>query len=36
MVKVIQNLENRIEKIQESIKKGLEEIKNKQQRQHNY
>ena len=29
MVKMIQNLKNRIEKIQESITKGLEEIKDK-------
>ena len=29
MVKMIKNLENRMEKIQESINKDLEELKNK-------
>ena len=37
-VKVIKNLENKMEKIQESINKDLEEIKNKHNRdkKHNY
>ena len=30
IVKMIQNLENRMEKMQESINKNLEELKNKQ------
>ena len=30
IVKMIQNLENRMEKMQESINKDLEELKNKQ------
>ena len=30
MVKMIKNLENRMEKIQKSINKNLEEVKNKQ------
>ena len=34
-VKMIKNLEKRMEKMQESINKNLEELKNKQ-RQHNY
>ena len=29
IVKMIQNLENKMEKMQESISKGLEELKNK-------
>ena len=37
IVKMIKNLENRIEKMQESINKDLEELKNKQRdKQHNY
>ena len=37
IVKVIKNLENRVEKMQESIKKDLEELKNKHtDKQHNY
>ena len=35
IVKMIKNLENRIEKMQESINKDLDELKNIQ-RQHNY
>ena len=35
LVKMIKNLENKTEKMQESINKNLEELKNKQ-RQHNY
>ena len=35
VVKMIKNLENKMEKMQESINKDLEELKNKQ-RQHNY
>ena len=35
IVKVIKNLENKMEKVQESINKGLEALKNKQ-RQDNY
>ena len=35
IVKNIKNLENKMEKVQESINKGLEALKNKQ-RQHNY
>ena len=30
IVKIIQNLENKVEKMQESINKNLEELKNKQ------
>ena len=33
ILKMIKNLENRMEKIQESINKDLEELKNKIQRQ---
>ena len=38
IVKMIKNLENRMEKIQESINKDLEELKNKHAgiKQHNY
>ena len=39
MVKMIQNLENKMEKMQESINKNLEELKNKhtyRDKQHNY
>ena len=36
IVKMIKNLENRIEKMQESINKDLEELKNKHTRQNNY
>ena len=37
IVKIIKNLENRMEKMQESINKDLEELKNKQRdKQHNY
>ena len=38
IVKMTQNLENKMEKIQESINKDLEEIKNKHNRdkKHNY
>ena len=35
IVKMIKNLESKMEKVQESINKGLEALKNKQ-RQHNY
>ena len=36
-VKMIKNLENRMEKMQESINKDLEELKNKHRdKQHNY
>ena len=35
IVKIIKNLENKMEKVQESINKGLEALKNKQ-RQDNY
>ena len=35
IIKMIKNLENKMEKMQESINKNLEELKNKQ-RQHNY
>ena len=34
IVKMIKNLENKMEKIQESINKDLEELKNKHTRQH--
>ena len=33
MVKMIKNLENRTEKVQESIEKDLEELKNKHKKQ---
>ena len=37
VVKMIKNLENKMEKMQESINKDLEELKNKQRdKQHNY
>ena len=37
IVKMTQNLENRMEKMDESINKDLEELKNKQRdKQHNY
>ena len=37
IVKMIKNLENKIEKMQESINKDLEELKNKHRdKQHNY
>ena len=37
IVKMIKNLENKMEKKQESINKDLEELKNKQRdKQHNY
>ena len=36
IIKIIQNLENKMEKMQESINKDLEELKNKHTRQHNY
>ena len=37
IVKMIKNLENKMEKIQESINKDLEDLKNKQRdEQHNY
>ena len=36
-VKMIKNLENKMEKMQESINKGLEELRNKHRdKQHNY
>ena len=35
IVRMIKNVENKMEKVQESINKGLEALKNKQ-RQHNY
>ena len=35
IIQMIKNLENKMEKVQESINKGLEALKNKQ-RQHNY
>ena len=34
--KVIKNLENKVEKMQESINKDLEELKNKQRNRHSY
>ena len=34
IVKMIKNLENRMEKMQESINKDLEELKNKQRDKH--
>ena len=37
IVKMLKNLENKMEKIQESINKDLEELKNKHRdKQHNY
>ena len=37
IVKMIKNLENKMEKMQESINKDLEDLKNKQRdEQHNY
>ena len=39
MVKMIKNLENKMKKMQESINKDLEELKNKEthrDKQHNY
>ena len=36
IVKMIKNLEKRMEKIQESFNKDLEELKNKRDKQHNY
>ena len=37
MIKMIKNLENRTEKMQESFNKDLEELKNKHRdKQHNY
>ena len=37
IVKIIRNLENKMEKMQESIKKDLEELKNKHtETKHNY
>ena len=37
IVKMIKNLENRMQKMQESINKDLEELKNKHRhKQHNY
>ena len=37
IVKMIKNLENKMEKMQESINKYLEDLKNKQRdKQHNY
>ena len=37
MVKMIKNLENKMKKMQESINKDLEELKNKHRdKQHNY
>ena len=37
IVKMIKNLENKMEKMQESINKYLEDLKNKQRdEQHNY
>ena len=36
IVKMVQNLKNRMEKLQESINKNLEEIKNKNRDKHNY
>ena len=35
-VKMIKTLENKMEKMQESINKDLEELKNKRDKQHNY
>ena len=37
IAKMIKNLENKMEKMQESINKGLEELRNKHRdKQHNY
>ena len=36
IVKMIKNLESKMEKMQEIINKDLEELKNKHTRQHNY
>ena len=36
IVKMIKNLENKMEKMPESVNKDLEELKNKHTRQHNY
>ena len=36
IVKIIKNLENRMEKMQESIKKDLEELTNKHTETNNY
>ena len=36
ILKMIKNLENKMEKIQESIKKDLEELKNKHTETNNY
>ena len=37
IVKMIKNLDNKMQKMQESINKDLEELKNKQRdKQHNY
>ena len=36
IVKMIKNLEKRMEKMQESFNKDLEELKNKRDKQHNY
>ena len=36
IVKMIKNLENKMEKMQESISRGLEELKNKHIDKHNY
>ena len=36
IVKMIKNLENKMEKMQESISRGLEELKNKHTDKHNY
>ena len=36
IVKMIKNLESKMEKMQESINKDLEELKNKRDKQHNY
>ena len=36
IVKMIKNLDNKMEKMQESINKDLEELKNKRDKQHNY
>ena len=36
IVKMIKNIENKMEKMQESINKDREELKNKHKRQHNY
>ena len=36
IVKMIKNLENKMEKMQEAISRGLEELKNKHTDKHNY